>query len=233
MYPCYLCSIRNHASEDWNSYVFDILLKPSPKPIILLELGNVWKEHHYQFLLDVECFWKGKLIYIQYLVKISQYILVLSFVLLIFCYFIAFLYKNVLVLCWETWSWSLCFCPQAAPLDICFDSFYTSRKEMIDRRLEEITAAPVEVDECYCLHYLNNTSQYNKLVPTVVFPSYSETSGNAGQNVGLSWKRALYRPQLGSVHKCRTSKGVSNSLYLVVHDLNSFLLSRVFGRCDD
>lgn len=33
---------------------------------------------------------------------------------------------------------------QAAPLDMCFDSFYTNRKEIIDRRLEEITGATLE-----------------------------------------------------------------------------------------
>ena len=47
---------------------------------------------------------------------------------------------------------TIIFCLQASPLDICFDSFYTSRKEMIDKRLEEITSAPVQVDGCYSLH---------------------------------------------------------------------------------
>ena len=36
---------------------------------------------------------------------------------------------------------------QAAPLDICFDSFYANRKEISDRRLEEIMRASVQVNK--------------------------------------------------------------------------------------
>ena len=82
------------------------------------------------------------------------------------------------------------FCSQAAPLDICFDSFYTSRKEMIDKRLEEILAAPVEVDRFYSFHcfiYLVVVTQIHGTdYSCVLIFLLSETSANAHQDMGGS-----------------------------------------------
>ena len=114
---------------------------------------------------------------------------------------------------WKMITLTIIFCLQASPLDICFDSFYTSRKEMIDKRLEEITSAPVQVDGCYSLHCSLLVSQiFGTNCSCFLIFLISETSGNGLQNMGWSRRRALCRPQLGSVHKCGTSKGVFNNL---------------------
>lgn len=169
----------------------------------------VWRGHQ----CYLGCFWKEIFFYAKIPVLES---LSCVFHLMTFFILITFLFKIVLLLCWETerWSlWLLFFCLQASPLDIYFDSFYTSHKEMIDKRLEEITSAPVQVDGCYSLHCSLLVSQiFGTNCSCFLIFLISETSGNGLQNMGWSRRRALCRPQLGSVHKCGTSKGVFNNL---------------------